>query len=333
MTATVIAGTGSYVPERVLTNADLERMVDTSDEWITARTGIRERRIAADNQATSDLAIEAGRRAIEAAGITAQDVDLVLVATATPDMFFPATACLVQTALGATNAAAFDLSAACSGFIYGLNVADAYIRSGSYKNVLLIGAETMSRVVDWEDRTTCVLFGDGAGAVLLQAGEGDTGSGAPGLMRTDIHSDGAAWDYICVPGGGSRMPPSDALVDSRQQFLKMKGNETFKVAVRNMERAARTVLEDAGGIKAHDLALVVPHQANMRILNAVAERLELPAGKVYVNLDRYGNTSAASVPLAFDEAVRAGRLERGDLVLMLAFGSGLTWGAALLRWG
>ncbi|MDH4229317.1 MAG: ketoacyl-ACP synthase III [Nitrospirota bacterium] len=332
MTATIIAGTGSYVPDRVLTNADLERMVDTSDEWITARTGIRERRIAADDQATSDLAAAAARRALEAAGMAPEEVELVLVATATPDMFFPATACLVQTAIGATNAAAFDLSAACSGFIYGLNVADAYIRSGTYRNVLLIGAETMSRVTDWTDRSTCVLFGDGAGAVVLKAAPGDSRAGAPGILHSRIHSDGAAWDYICVPGGGSRLPPSNDLVEKRLQYLQMRGNETFKVAVRNMERAARAVLDAAGGIKPQDLALVVPHQANMRILNAVAERLELSEGQMFVNLQSYGNTSAASVPLALDEAVRGGRVHSGDLVLFLAFGSGLTWGAALLRW-
>ncbi|MFQ5507833.1 MAG: beta-ketoacyl-ACP synthase III [Leptospirillia bacterium] len=332
MTACVIRGTGSYVPEKVLTNRDLEKMVETSDEWITTRTGIRERRIAADDQATSDLAIKAAGNALDAAGMAPEEVELVLVATATPDMFFPATACLVQQAIGATNAAAFDISAACSGFIYGLSVADGFIRSGAYGNVLLIGAETMSRVIDWQNRDTCVLFGDGAGAVMLTAGEGDPRDGAAGLIYTEIHSDGAAWDYICVPGGGSRLPPGPALLEGRQQFLQMRGNETFKVAVRNMAQAARQVTERAG-IKPEDLKLVVPHQANIRILNAVADRLGLTEGQLFVNLESYGNTSAASVPLALDEAVREGRLEPGDLVLMLAFGAGLTWGSALLRWG
>ncbi len=331
MTASVIAGIGSYVPDKVLTNADLERMVDTSDEWITARTGIRERRIAADDQATSDLALAAAKAALADAGIDAADLDLVLVATATPDMFFPATACLVQHRLGAVNAAAFDLSAACSGFIYGIHTADSFIRTGTYKNVLLIGAETMSRVTDWSDRATCVLFGDGAGAVVLKAAEGDPKTGDAGVIVSRIFSDGAAWDYICVPGGGSRIPPSTELLDSGDQFLKMRGNETFKVAVRNMERAAREVLDEAG-FKPGDLALVVPHQANIRILNAVGERLGLSEDQLMLNLDVYGNTSAASVPLALDEAARDGRVKSGDLVLLLAFGSGLTWGSALIRW-
>jgi len=327
----VIAGIGSYVPEKVLTNHELERMVDTSDDWITARTGIKERRIAAADQATSDLAVEAAHNALKDAGIAAADVDLILVATATPDMFFPATACLVQHRLGATNAAAFDLSAACSGFIYGLNTADSFIRSGTYKTILVIGAETMSRVIDWEDRTTCVLFGDGAGAVVITAGEGDPKEGAPGLIDSRIFSDGSAWDYICVPGGGSRMPPGPELMESRLQFLRMRGNETFKVAVRNMERAAREVLEAAGKTP-EDIALVVPHQANQRILKAVGDRLGVSGDQLYSNLESYGNTSAASIPLALDEAVKKGRVNGGDLVLMLAFGSGLTWGSALLRW-
>ena len=327
----VITGIGSYVPEKVLTNHELSTMVATSDDWITARTGIKERRIAAADQATSDLAVEAAHNALKDAGIAAADVDLILVATATPDMFFPATACLVQHRLGATNAAAFDLSAACSGFIYGLNTADSFIRSGTYKTILVIGAETMSRVIDWEDRTTCVLFGDGAGAVVITAGEGDPKEGAPGLIDSRIFSDGSAWDYICVPGGGSRMPPGPELMESRLQFLRMRGNETFKVAVRNMERAAREVLEAAGKTP-EDIALVVPHQANQRILKAVGDRLGVSGDQLYSNLESYGNTSAASIPLALDEAVKKGRVNGGDLVLMLAFGSGLTWGSALLRW-
>jgi len=332
LTATVIAGIGAYAPARVLTNHELEQMVDTSDEWITTRTGIRERRIAGPDEATSDLALKAARAALDHAGVPATDLDLVLVATATPDMLFPATACLVQHQLGAVGAAAFDLSAACSGFIYGLSVADGFIRSGTYDRILLVGAETMSRVVDWEDRATCVLFGDGAGAAVLKATDGDPRDGAPGVIASRIYSDGSAWDFICQPGGGSRLPPSPDLVDRRLQFLQMRGNETFKVAVRNMERAAREVLDDAG-IKPEALKVVVPHQANIRILNAVGERLGLAESQVVVNLDAYGNTSAASIPLALQEAVERGRVEAGDLVLFLAFGSGLTWGAALVRWG
>lgn len=332
MTAVRIQGIGAYVPERVLTNAELETMVETSDQWIASRTGIRERRIAADDQATSDLALEAAQKALDDAGMTADQLDLVLVATATPDMFFPATACLVQSRLGASNAAAFDLSAACSGFIYGLSTAGAFIRSGVYRNILLVGAETMSRVLDWTDRTTCVLFGDGAGAVVLTAADGDPAHGDAGIIDVQIRADGTAWDYICVPGGGSRKPPSDRLIAERGQFLQMRGNETFKVAVRNMERVAREIL-DGAGIKPEEVTLVVPHQANIRILNAVAERLGLAESQVYANLSRYGNTSAASIPLALDEACKEGRVAAGDLVLMMAFGSGLTWGGALVRWG
>jgi 3-oxoacyl-[acyl-carrier-protein] synthase-3 len=331
LTATVIAGIGAYAPERVLTNHDLERMVDTSDAWITARTGIRERHIAAPDEATSDLALAAGKQALERAGVAPAELDLVLVATATPDMLFPATACLVQHRLGATGAAAFDLSAACSGFIYGLSVADSFIRSGAYRTILLIGAETMSRVTDWEDRGTCVLFGDGAGAAVLKATEGDPAGGDPGVIESRIYSDGSAWDFICLPGGGSRMPPAAEVVERRLQFLQMRGNETFKVAVRNMERAAREVL-DAADLKPESLKVVVPHQANIRILNAVAERLGLTEAQMVVNLDAYGNTSAASIPLALKEAVDAGRVQSGDLVMFLAFGSGLTWGSALIRW-
>ena len=331
MTATVIAGIGAYAPERVLTNHDLEQMVDTSDAWITTRTGIRERHIAADDEATSDLGLKAARLALERSGIAATDLDLVLLATATPDMLFPATACLVQHQLGAVGAAAFDLSAACSGFIYGLSVADSFIRSGTYTKILLIGAETMSRVIDWEDRSTCVLFGDGAGAAVLTASDGDPKAGDPGVIDTRIYSDGSAWDFICQPGGGSRLPPGPDVVDRRLQYLQMRGNETFKVAVRNMERAAREVL-DAAGLKPESVKLVVPHQANIRILNAVAERLGVPEGQMAINLDAYGNTSAASIPLALAEAVARGRVERGDVVLFLAFGSGLTWGSALVRW-
>lgn len=322
-----IIGTGSYLPERVLTNAEIERMVETSDQWIVERTGIRERRIAAPSEATSDLAAVAGRRALEASGVRASDVDVILVATATPDMLFPATACLVQTRLGgATHAFAFDLSAACTGFVYGLSVADQYVRSGAARTVLVIGAEVLSRVIDWTDRTTCILFGDGAGAVVLRAEHGDRG-----ILSTHIHADGSLWDFIHVPGGGSRHPPSEDTLVRRLQFLRMKGSETFKVAVRTLEETALEALK-ANGLSIGDVQWFVPHQANRRIIEAVGARLELPAERVVMNLERVGNTSAASIPVALDELVRAGRVSPGHTLLFAAFGAGLTWGSAIVRW-
>ncbi len=321
-----IIGTGSYLPERVLTNAEIEKLVETSDHWIVERTGIRERRIAAPSEATSDLAAVAATRALEAAGVRASDVDVVLVATATPDMLFPATACLVQTRLGATRAFAFDLSAACTGFLYGLSVADQYIRAGSARTVLVIGAEVLSRVMDWTDRTTCILFGDGAGAAVLQADQGDRG-----LLSTHIHADGALWDFIHVPGGGSRHPPSEDTLNRRLQFLRMKGSETFKVAVRSLEDTAGEALK-ANGLSIEDIRWFVPHQANRRIIEAVGARLGLAPERVVVNLERVGNTSAASIPIALDELVRAGRVSPDHLLLFAAFGAGLTWGSAIARW-
>lgn len=320
-----IAGTGSYVPERVLTNADLERMVETSDTWIVERTGIRERRIAAPGEACSDLGAKAAERALQAAGIDATDLDLILVATCTGDHPLPSTACLIQQRLGATRAAACDLSAACCGFVYALSVADAYVRTGS-GFVLVIGSEVMSTIVDWTDRSTCILFGDGAGAVVLSPADGERG-----ILSSHLHSDGTFWDLICVPGGGARIPPSEKMLADGLQYLKMKGNETFKVAVKTLEEVAREALS-ANHLSVEDLDLYVPHQANVRIIKAVADRLKVPMEKVVVNLDRYGNTSAASIPLALDEAVRAGRVKEGDLVLMEAFGGGLTWASAVLRW-
>ncbi|MEO5656999.1 MAG: beta-ketoacyl-ACP synthase III [Nitrospiria bacterium] len=321
-----IIGTGSYLPERVLANAEIERMVDTTDQWIVARTGIRERRIAAASEATSDLAIAAGRRALEAAGVRAADLDLVLVATATPDMLFPATACLVQAQIGASRAFAFDIGAACTGFLYGLSVADHYIRSGAARTVLVIGAEVLSRVVDWSDRSTCILFGDGAGAVVLQAD-----SGGAGILSTHLHADGALWDLIHVPGGGSRHPPSDDVVRQRLQFIRMKGAETFKVAVRALEDTAGEALK-ANGVTVADVGLLIPHQANRRIIEAVGERLGMAPDRVVMNLERVGNTSAASIPIALDETVRTSRVTADDLLLFVAFGAGLTWGSALVRW-
>ncbi|MBH0200807.1 MAG: ketoacyl-ACP synthase III [Nitrospira sp.] len=320
-----IAGIGSYAPARVMTNADLERMVATSDEWIRERTGIRERRIAAAGEACSDLAVQAGKRALTAAGLAATDLDMILVATCTGDYPLPATACLVQHQLGATKAAACDLSAACCGFVYALSVADAYVRTGM-RHVLVIGSEVMSAITDWTDRNTCVLFGDGAGAVVVSAHDGERG-----ILSTHLRSDGALCELIMVPGGGSRTPPSEKVISERLQYIKMKGNETFKVAVRTLEEIARSTLA-ANHLRLEDIDLYVPHQANIRILKAVMERLGLPIEKVMLNVDRYGNTSAASIPIALDEAVREGRIKNGSLVMLGAFGAGLTWASAVIRW-
>lgn len=320
-----IAGTGSYAPTNVVTNADLERMVATSDEWIRERTGIRERRLATTGEACSDLAVQAGKRALTAASLAATELDMILVATCTGDYPLPATACLVQHQLGATRAAACDLSAACCGFVYALSVADAYVKNGM-RHVLVIGSEVMSAITDWTDRNTCVLFGDGAGAVVVSASDGKRG-----ILSTHLRSDGTLCELIMVPGGGSRTPPSEKVIAERLQYIKMKGNETFKVAVRTLEEIARTTLS-ANGLRVEDLDLYVPHQANVRILKAVIERLGLPREKVLLNLDRYGNTSAASIPIALDEAVREGRIKDGSLVMLGAFGAGLTWASAVIRW-
>ena len=320
-----ITGTGSYAPAKVLTNAELERMVATSDQWITERTGIRERRIAGMGEACSDLALQAGKRALSAAGLAPADLDMILVATCTGDYPLPATACLVQHQLGATKAAACDVSAACCGFVYALSVADAYVRTGM-RHVLVIGSEVMSAIMDWTDRNTCILFGDGAGAAVVSASEGERG-----ILSTHLRSDGSLCDLIAVPGGGSRMPPSEKVIAERMQYIKMKGNETFKVAVRMLEDIARETLA-ANHLRVEDLDLYVPHQANVRILKAVADRLGLPAEKIMLNLERYGNTSAASIPIALDEAVRARRLREGSVVMLGAFGAGLTWASALIRW-
>jgi len=321
-----ILGTGSFAPDRVLTNEDLARMVDTSDEWITARTGIKTRRIADDQTATSDLAAEAGRRAIADAKIDPDEIDMIIVATATPDMLFPASACFVQSALGLKRACAFDVSAACSGFLYSLSIANALISCGTYGKILVIGAETLSKIVDWTDRNTCVLFGDGAGAAVL--GEVEDGRGIRSVL---LGSDGTLSHWLNMPGGGSRTPISHEVVDQKLHYVKMNGNNVFKYAVKAMETAALAALDQAGA-RPEDVDLLVPHQANLRIIEAVSERIGVPMTKVFVNLDRYGNTSAASVPIAFDEAKREGRLNRGDLVEAVVFGGGFTWGAAVLRW-
>jgi len=300
-------------------------MVATSDTWIVERTGIRERRIAAPGEACSDLGTKAAERALEAAGLTAADLDLILVATCTGDSPLPSTACLIQHRLGAVRAAACDISAACCGFVYALAVGDAYVKTG-LRHILVVGAEVMSVITDWTDRSTCILFGDGAGAVVLGPADGDRG-----ILSSHLHSDGNLWDLICVPGGGSRIPPSDKMLADGLQYIKMKGNETFKVAVKTLEESARETLS-ANHLSMDDLDLYVPHQANARIIKAVADRLELPMEKVVLNMDRYGNTSAASIPLALDEAVRAARVKDGSLVMIAAFGSGLTWASALIRW-
>lgn len=321
-----ITGVGSYVPEKVLTNADLEKIVDTSDEWIKTRTGIKERRIAANGEFTSDLAAKAAMRALKNAGVAANQVDLIIVATLTPDMVFPSTACLVQQKIGARRVAAFDVEAACSGFIYGLEIGQQFIMSRTYDNVLVIGAEKLSTIVDWKDRNTCVLFGDGAGAALLQSR-----AQSHGLLTAVMGADGAKAELLYMPGGGSRRPATQESVAARQHFLRMEGKETFKHAVQAMCTAATEALRrceiDIGRIKC-----IIPHQANRRIIDAVAERLGATSEQMFVNVDRLGNTSAASVAIALDEAVSSKRILRGDLVLLVVFGAGLTWGAAVIEW-
>lgn len=321
-----IAGTGSYVPEKVMTNFDLEKFLDTNDEWIVTRTGISERHIAADDENTSDLATNAARNAIEMAGWSPEEVELIVVGTITGDYPWPATACIVQRKLGAVNAAAYDLSAACSGFVYALSNAVAQIESGKIKKALVIGAEILSRIADWEDRNTCVLFGDGAGAVALEAREGEGG-----VLSTHLHADGNYVDLLYQPGFGTTHPPSQEGLDQRLQYLKMEGNEVFKIAVRMLTDVANEALE-ANGMTREDVDVFVPHQANRRILEAAAKRLKLKDEQVYINVDRFGNTSAASIPLALDEAYRAGKIKEGDLVLLDAFGGGFTWASALIRW-
>jgi 3-oxoacyl-[acyl-carrier-protein] synthase III len=326
--STVILGTGSYAPDRILTNEDLAKMVDTSDEWIVARSGIRERRIAAADQATSDLAVLAAQRALEDAGVAASEIDLLVVATVTPDLPMPSTACFVQHKLGIpTTAACFDLNAACSGFIYGLDTACAMIGSGRYKKALVIGAEKLSSIVDWQDRGTCLLFGDGAGAAVIGASD----TPGIGLIGTKLGALGEDTDLLCIPAGGSRAPTTPESIARGDHFIKMKGKEVFKLAVRVMEEAARDILEQHG-LAATQIGLVIPHQANLRIIDAIAQYLELPMERFFVNVDRYGNTSAASIPIALDEARKAGRINPGDLTLLVAFGAGLTYGSALIRW-
>lgn len=321
-----ILGTGSALPEHIMTNEDLTRIVDTSDEWIITRTGIKERRIAGGKTATSDLSLEAARKALDDAGVSPQDLDLIIVATITPDHVFPATACLVQDALGATKAAAFDLEAACTGFIYALAVGSQFIATGIYKHILIIGAETLSRIVDFTDRGTCVLFGDGAGAVVL----GQCGAGE-GILSFSLGSDGKGKDLLIAPAGGSRFPATEETVKAGEHFIKMKGNEVFKFAVKILGQAAEEALEKAG-LSIEDIDLLVPHQANRRIIDAAIKRLKIAPDKVEVNLEKYGNMSTASIPVALDEARRGGRIRTGDKLLLVGFGAGLTFGAAVVGW-
>lgn len=321
-----ITGVGSYVPEKILTNADLERMVETSDEWITSRTGIKERRIAGPNEFTSDIAAKAAERAMQKAGVTADQIDLIIVATITPDMPFPATACLVQQKIGARRAAAFDIEAACSGFIFAMEIGQQFIMSRTYNTVLVIGAEKISSIVDWTDRNTCVLFGDGAGAAILQ-----NRPNAHGLLTACMGADGSKGDLLSMPGGGSRCPATPESVNARLHYLRMDGKETFKNAVQAMLTAAKEALQRCE-LDISQIKCIIPHQANQRIIDAVSDRLGAKPEQLFVNLHKYGNTSAASVAIALDEAVESGRVQRGDLILMVVFGAGLTWGAAVIEW-
>src|SRR5438128_7695575 len=324
-TASII-GTGSYVPEKILTNADFSRMVDTSDEWITTRTGIKERRIAAKGEDTSDMGAKAALKAIEQAKISPKEIDLILVATATPDMLFPATACFVQKKIGATNAACLDISAACAGFLFGLEIAQQFITSHTHDTVLVIGAEKLSSITDWTDRNTCVLFGDGAGAAILQNREG-----THGLLTAVMGADGGKADLLFMPGGGSRCPATVDSLNARQHYLRMEGKETFKNAVQAMQTAAEEALRRCE-MTISQIKLIIPHQANRRIIDAVGDRLGAKPEQLFVNVDKFGNTSAASVGIALDEAVTTGKVQRGDLILLVVFGAGLTWGAAVIEW-
>lgn len=321
-----ILGTGSYLPEKVLTNADLEKMVDTNDEWIVSRTGIRERRIAAPDEASSDLSVKAAEKALKKAGIRAEELDMIIVTTVTPDMNFPATACLVQDRLGAKKAATFDLSAACTGFIYGISTGAQFIATGVYKYVLVIGVECLSRIVDWTDRNTCVLFGDGAGAAVL--GPVEEGYG---FLSFELGGDGSGGNLLNLPAGGSRLPASEKTIQERLHYVHMSGREVFKFAVRVMGNATEEALAKAG-LSKEDIDFLVPHQANIRIIDSAVKRLGLTEDKVVVNLDRYGNMSSASIPVALDEAVGRGQIKKGDTMVLCGFGGGLTWGATVLKW-
>lgn len=321
-----ISGIGSYVPEKLITNEDLSKIVDTSNEWIVERTGIQERRIVDESIATSDIASIAAKRALEDAKLKAEDIDLIIVATATPDHSFPSTACIVQKNIGATKAAAFDISVGCSGFVYGLVVGEQFVKSGLYENVLVIGAETLSKIVDWQDRNTCVLFGDGAGACILEKCEENMG-----ILASELGSDGRNGSVLIQPAGGSRQPANEDTVKNRLHFIRMEGREVFKFAVRVMDKASQSVIDKAN-LKLEDIDFLVPHQANVRIIDAAAKKLNLEQGKIYVNLNKYGNMSSASIPVALNEAIEEKRIKKGDNVLLVAFGAGLTWASMIIKW-
>lgn len=321
-----IIGIGSYVPEKIVTNKDLEKIVETSDEWIVSRTGIKQRHVVEAGVATSDLATYAAEKALLDAGVTADEIDLIIVATATPDMLFPSTACLVQDKIKASKAAAFDLSAGCSGFAYGLVTGSQFIKTGLYKKVLVIGAETLSTILDWNDRNTCVLFGDGAGAVVL--GEVPAGYG---ILGVDLGADGSGGELLKLPAGGSRIPTTNESINQRLHYLQMSGNDVFKFAVKVMGEAAVKALDNSG-LSHTDVDCLIPHQANIRIIQSAAKRLKLPMEKVIVNVDKYGNTSAASIPLAMDEAIKDGKLKNGDIIVLVGFGAGLTWASCVIKW-
>ncbi|MCK5534347.1 ketoacyl-ACP synthase III [bacterium] len=321
-----IIGTGSYLPEKILTNSDLEKMVDTNDEWIITRTGIRQRRIAADNQATSDLALEASKKALITAGLKPEEIELLVVATITPDMPFPSTACVLQAKLGAKNAVCFDLNAACTGFIYGLSCVKQYLQMGTYKTALVVAAETLSSVTDWQDRNTCILFGDGAGAAVLRREETQRG-----LMEIYLNSDGNYQGLLNMPAGGSRIPATENSVKERLHFLKMKGNEVFKIAIQSMIKAANEVVS-RNNLKWEDVKFIIPHQANTRIINAVAKRVGVSMERVFLNIHKYGNMSAATTAVGLDEVIREKDIKEGDLLMLVAFGAGFTSGACLIRW-
>ena len=324
----VVAGTGAYLPEKILTNQDLEKSLDTSDAWITARTGIRERRIAAEGESASTMAAKAGKQALVDSGIGPKEVDMIIVATSSPDVLFPSTACFVQNELQAFGSAAYDISAVCSGFIFGLSIAEQYLKTGRYEYILLIGSEVNSRIVDWSDRSTCILFGDGAGALLLKRVEQKN---PLGILSTHIYSDGSLSDLISVPGGIGTTGINKQDIDDKKYFIKMSGNATFKVAVKRMADVISEALE-FNGLSMEEVGLLVPHQANERIIRAVAERLKYPMDKVFMNIHKYGNTSAASIPIGIDEAKRNGRIQPGAISVLGVVGAGLTWGSAVIKW-
>jgi len=326
MIRTRIIATGSYAPPKVLTNFDLEKMVETTDEWIISRSGIRERRIVETNVSTSDLGTQAALRALNAAGLSPEDLDFIITGTNSPDMSFPCTGCFIQAKIGAKKAAAFDVSAGCTSFIHALSLADKFIKEDPSRKVMVLGAEIMSKVTDWTDRATCVLFGDGAGAIILVGEEGERG-----VLSTHLHSDGSLWELLNMPGGGSANPSSYETVDKRMHYIKMAGNQLFKVAVRALADVSQEALK-FNGLKSEDIDIMIPHQANTRIIEAAAKLIGFPMEKVFLNIEKYGNTSSATIPIAMDEVQREGKVKAGDLMLLCSFGTGVTWGSAVIRW-